>query len=190
MEYTPGIEGQEFNICLDEKWYQPLYYGEGILSLLEAGETIHVPLTKEILDNYLNELIMSKNKKKIVTVVAPVVPTEPTEETIKAVFDLYKPNKLQKFIMKFLSKIETTNHLRNGIIITCGGLTVLGIVYGIFGLKQASIALFSTTLIIGVPTLAAIMYNTITNEKRVKAIASVLNMDERNVIELEKKYYL
>jgi hypothetical protein len=62
------------------------------------------PLTLEILEQYLNELMMSKrNKKSVVQEVK-----QPSEETIKAVFELYKPNKFQLFFLKAFGPADTS----------------------------------------------------------------------------------
>jgi hypothetical protein len=106
-----------------------------------------------------------------------------TDEQVKAVMDLYKPNFIQKLFMRYFSHIETTNIVRN---------TSVALAIGIFGLGCifSSIAEVIVGLAIGLPIVAGMFYNNITNKKRVEQLMGVLSATEAEVNTLEVKYYL
>ena len=141
------------------------------------GETI--PLTLEVLDNYIDTFEMSKryyNKKKKMS-------TQMTDEQIKAVMDLYKPNFIQKLYMKYFSPIETTNVARNSALVLVAGLIALGFIFN-------SPAELIVGLSVGAVVIAGNVYSTITNNKRISQLISVLSLTKDEVVVLEKKYYL
>jgi hypothetical protein len=130
---------------------------------------------------------MSKrNRKQVVT----VVKQEPTEELVKSVFELYKPNKIQKFFMKYFSPLTTNKKPLKGVMLGTLGLFGLGLVWTILGLTQAAHAAGGTLIAVILPLSAGIIYNTITNTKRVKSIMNILKFSNSAVYELERKYYL
>jgi uncharacterized membrane protein len=105
-----------------------------------------------------------------------------TDEQIKAVMDLYKPNFVQKLLMKYFSPLETTNIYRNTAVGVALGLFGVGIIFNVTAeiiVAASWIALF----------LAGGIYDRITNQKRITQLMSVLSMTKEQVIELEKKYY-
>ena len=140
-------------------------------------------VTLDEVDNFLNELSkqnkMSKryyNKKKKMS-------TQMTDEQIKAVMDLYKPNFIQKLYMKYFSPIETTNVARNSALVLVAGLIALGFIFN-------SPAELIVGLSVGAVVIAGNVYSTITNNKRISQLISVLSLTKDEVVVLEKKYYL
>jgi hypothetical protein len=97
----------------------------GILrQIQESGKREKCELTTEIFDDFLDELSKKnkmsnrKNKRPLAKGVS--------EETIKSMFELYKPNKLQLFIMKWvgLNAPFTGNKKRIIVLAELLGLTV------------------------------------------------------------------
>ena len=180
-----------------KKWYKEreielikeyMENNAGIYAQIENCEKkYYTPLTLEILEDFINELQMSKRNRKQ-TVVAQ--PQQPTEELVKSVFELYKPNKIQKFFMKYFSILTTNKKPFKGMLLGTLGLFGLGLVWTIFGLHQAASAAGGTLFVIVLPLTAGILYNTITNNKRVKSIMNILKFSENAVYDLERKYYL
>jgi hypothetical protein len=172
IEYgTPGLYATPWKII-----------GPGVMNqvkYVEARPREVGTFTTRMLDEYLNELSMSKryyNKKKKIS-------TQMTDEQIKAVMDLYKPNFIQKLYMKYFSNIETTNVARNSALVLVAGLVALGFIFN-------SPAELIVGLSIGSVVIAGNIYSTLTNKKRIAQIMSVLSLTEDEVKALEVKYYL
>lgn len=127
---------------------------------------------------------MSKKKQK------KVVTNQLDENLIKQVFTLYKPNKVQKFFMRYFSSLTTDVRVQRTAVISLATTAILSIVFATLGLKESAVATGVTAVVAMFPLVGGIVYNEITNNKRVKEIASVLNLPKSKVIELEKKYYL
>jgi hypothetical protein len=159
---------------------------KGILDQLINSDKYRVEkieLNLELLNNYLNELSMSKNKQQVVKEAA-------TEDNIKQVMELYKPNFVQKLFMKYFSPIETNKKVRQATTTVAGVLAIGSLVFGLLGLHQTAVTLGVTTLVIVLPCVAGIVYNYFTNKTRVKQIMDILSLTEAEVVELERKYYV
>jgi hypothetical protein len=118
---TPGVNAGIFRMVFPEKWYVP----HGILHQIEAVENGLVktkPLTMAQLEEFLNELSKKEMSRKNKRPQAKEV----SEETIKSLFELYKPNKVQLFIMKWvgLNAPFTGNNKRVILLAELLGLTV------------------------------------------------------------------
>jgi ABC-type antimicrobial peptide transport system permease subunit len=161
--------------------------GAGIYEQIQNAcnhKVYYTPMTTEVLDNFLNELsIQNKMSKRYYNKKKKMATEQMTDEQIKAVMDLYKPNFIEKLFMKYDSKIETTNKVRNGFIITIGVLFVLGLIFN-------STAELIVSGAIALPFIGGTIYSAFTNRKRVIQLMSVLNMTEDQVNALQKKYYL
>jgi hypothetical protein len=88
------IEDELFDDVMNKQIMEYMKVNPGILKQLEYDGP-RPTLTTEILNNFIDELIMSRNRKgKAVTIKTS------NEELIKSVFELYKPNKVQLFFLK------------------------------------------------------------------------------------------
>lgn len=132
---------------------------------------------------------MSKRNKKSAVVVEP---QQPTEEMIKSVMDLYKPNKVEKFILKNFSELggDRSHKVAKWFFPGIVGVAALGILYAIFGLEQAAGALFVTDSIVIIPLVTGKLYSEMKNSKRIRLLMNILGKSPSEIKELEKKYYL
>lgn len=73
-----------------------MHNNKGLLDQIQNSNSgqYYTSLTLDILDNFINELTMSKRKYK--------GPKRPSKELIESVFELFKPNKVQLFFMSAL----------------------------------------------------------------------------------------
>ena len=165
--------------------------GRGILDqveFIEDHKDLVNNLDKEILDNFINELIelnkMSKNKNKNVA-----TEKQPTEELRKSVFALYKPNKIEDFVIKNFTSNRTSDKLANGVSYTLGLLTSLSLLSTFIGLDETAISLAVMFGIVGLPVLGGVIYHRVLNKKRIDEISNILKISKDEVRELEKTYY-